>query len=125
MSFRSIRDAVLSLPPLPIAVWGGGSVLFLLMIGIRLVRFRCHVRSATPAPPDVEAVVRRVAAEMGLRSVPTVLMVGARISPMVSCGRTLRLLLPTNLWGQLDELARRAVVSHELAHVKRRDRKST
>ncbi len=121
LSLGSIRDEVLRLPPLPTAVWGAGSALFLLLITARLLRFRCHLRAAIPAPREAEATVLRVAAEMGLRSVPTVLMVNARISPMVSCGRTLRLLLPSGLWSQLDEVARQAVVSHELAHLKRRD----
>ncbi len=121
VSLRSIRDEILQLPPLPIVIWGGGAVFFLLVIILRIVRFQRYVRSAVPAPHEVETDVCRIATEMGLRSIPSVLMVDARISPMVSFGYSLRLLLPTDLWNQLDEVGRRAVLSHELAHLKRRD----
>ncbi|MHC4992292.1 MAG: M56 family metallopeptidase, partial [Planctomycetota bacterium] len=41
--------------------------------------------------------------------------------PLVWCGRTPRVLLPWPLWRELDDLGRRAVVLHELAHLRRRD----
>ncbi|MHC4969616.1 MAG: M56 family metallopeptidase, partial [Planctomycetota bacterium] len=52
---------------------------------------------------------------------PVTLMVDLAIPPMLWCGRRVRLVLPRRLWAQLDEVSRRAVICHELAHLRRRD----
>jgi BlaR1 peptidase M56 len=44
-----------------------------------------------------------------------------RVSPMIWCGVSPKLILPIGLWGELDDAGRRAVIHHELAHLKRRD----
>ncbi len=48
-------------------------------------------------------------------------MVARRVSPMIWCGVRTRLILPAELWDELDESGRRAVIHHELAHLRRRD----
>ncbi|MEC9372336.1 MAG: M56 family metallopeptidase, partial [Planctomycetota bacterium] len=48
-------------------------------------------------------------------------MVSGRVSPMIWCGLRPTLVLPTELWSELDDEARRAVAHHELAHLRRRD----
>jgi len=40
---------------------------------------------------------------------------------MIWCGRAARLVLPSGLWSELDDAGRRAVLLHELAHLRRRD----
>ena len=45
-------------------------------------------------------------------------MVRHRVSPLIWCGRRRVLLLPEQLWNDLDDLGRSAVLLHELAHLK-------
>lgn len=117
----ALRDAVAALPALPPLVWAGGSVLVLLVSGTRILRCRRLFRSGAPATDDVVRSVAAAAATLGLRRVPRVYMVDARVSPMVWCGRSPRLILPTALWSELDPAGRDAVIHHELAHLRRRD----
>ncbi len=116
-----VRDAVANVPPLPKEVWGAGT-LFLLSLGlVRVIMFRARLASARPATHSVVFVVEAASKELGLRQAPRTWMVGGRFSPMIWCGVRPKLILPTLLWSQLDEAGRRAVVFHELAHVRRRD----
>lgn len=118
---RTIRDAVMSLPPIPTSIWAGGAAFLVLLTIARAARFRRLLASAAPAPTATVRCVSEAASALGLRRAPIALMVADRISPMVWCGRRPRLLLPGQLWRQLDEVGRRAVIYHELAHLRRRD----
>ena len=117
----AVRDAVVRISPLPAMIWLGGSALVLLVVAIRIQRFRRLIRAARPAPDWVQAEVAETARVLKLSRVPQAMMVDRRLSPMVWCGRSLRLILPRDLWHDLDELGRSAVLMHELAHLKRRD----
>jgi beta-lactamase regulating signal transducer with metallopeptidase domain len=66
-------------------------------------------------------MVAEASRELGLRRPPVTLMVDLAVSPMLWCGRRVRLVLPRPLWAQLDDVSRRAVICHELAHLRRRD----
>ncbi|MHC4710018.1 MAG: M56 family metallopeptidase [Planctomycetota bacterium] len=117
----AIRDAVMSLPPIPARVWLGGIVALLLVGVLRIERSRRVVRAARAAPPSVDRMVAEASRELGLRRPPVTLMVDLAVSPMLWCGRRVRLVLPRPLWAQLDDVSRRAVICHELAHLRRRD----
>ncbi len=121
LGVQRIRSAVLSLPPIPKEIWGGGIAVFVFLGMVRMLLFRLRLRESISASHAVQRMVRRAAEAMGLRYVPEVRMIRARVSPMIWCGRNSRLLLPAELWSQLDEISRNAVVLHELAHLKRRD----
>jgi beta-lactamase regulating signal transducer with metallopeptidase domain len=118
---RTIRDAVMDLPPIPTSVWAGGAALLMVITAARALRFRNLLKSAEPPSPVTLHHVAQAAASLGLRRAPQTLMVNQRISPMVWCGRRVCLLLPDGLWRDLDEAGRRAVVHHELAHLRRHD----
>ena len=45
-----------------------------------------------------------------LRTLPEIMMVEGRMSPMIWCGLKPKLILPIKLWSQLDDVGRRAVV---------------
>lgn len=123
-ALMGVRDAVSRVPPLPKSLWLGGSGLLLLLAGLRGLSFRRQLRCARIAPHDVRKVVESACRELGLNKAPQTVMVDGRISPMVWCGVTPKLVLPAVLWGQLDELGRRAVVFHELAHIRRLDHRT-
>ena len=110
-----------ALPPVPVEVWTLGIVLLFCAKVMRIVKCRSLLRRTRVAPASVVTEVYEVASALGMRRIPRVLMVDANVSPMVWCGRGVRLLLPLELWGQLDATGRRAVLCHELAHLKRRD----
>jgi len=113
--------AVLRLPPIPLPVWMGGiAVLGLVGLG-RIGRSVRLVRSGRTAPRAVVRMVRDAATDLGLRQPPAVVMVDRRVTPMLWCGRQATLVLPSRLWAQLDDVGRRAVIFHELAHLRRRD----
>ncbi|MGB2987410.1 MAG: M56 family metallopeptidase [Phycisphaerae bacterium] len=117
----AVRDAIGRLPPLPTNVWFAGAAALALCGLIRMIRFYRRISSASQASSSVRRMVSQAARELGLRRIPETLMVSGRVSPMIWCGQRLRLILPAALWSQLDDAGRRAVIFHELAHVRRRD----
>ncbi len=115
------RDRLYALPRVPWAVWVSGTVLLAAAFLTRLAWAATLLRAARPGSADVQGRVDRSAAEVGLREAPRVYFVSRAISPMILCGRTPALLLPSTLWRELDAVGRQAVIFHELAHLKRRD----
>lgn len=118
------RDAIGQLPPVPPLVWACGGGLIGLLAALRTGLFFRRVRSALPAPASVTNQVRAACREIGVRRVPDVFLLEQRVSPLIwrpLLAKQARLVLPTELWSQLDKTSRRAVLFHELAHLRRRD----
>jgi beta-lactamase regulating signal transducer with metallopeptidase domain len=87
---------------------------------IRIVRFRSLLASGRPAPLALSDVVANLAMRLNVRP-PEVLVVPGLASPMVwGLGRP-RLLWPEWLLGRMTPDCQRAVIVHELAHLRRRD----
>ncbi len=103
------------------SIWAGGIGVLLVLGVVRGIGFRRVLRHARPASPETVELVRAAAAELGMRRAPVTLITGDRVSPMVWCGLRPRLVLPVGLWRELDAGSRRAVLLHELAHLKRMD----
>jgi beta-lactamase regulating signal transducer with metallopeptidase domain len=107
------------------AAWlslGAGALAIVILTGWRFARFSRLLDCAVPASNAVAQRASRLAERMGLSRVPPVLLVPARIPPMLWPHRGgPRLLLPAGLLPDLlgDELD--ALLAHELAHVRRRD----
>lgn len=120
-SLERLRDGWLSVPPLPAAVWLVGAIALGLSQVVRLILARRLVRRARPAPADIRQSVDEAAAAIGLRRAPHTLVTDARVSPLVWCGIRPTLLIPESLWRTLDESSRRAILLHELAHIRRGD----
>lgn len=108
--------------PTLLAVWIAGSLAWFGLALVRLVRFGRLLRHATPAPASLQAEAARLAAELGLRRCPAVLLLPGRVPPMLWAGLGApRLLLPAGLLAQLDAAQRVTLLAHELAHLRRRD----
>lgn len=118
---RAVLNAVASLPSFPPMLWLAGSLALALIAAIRLMQHRRLFSGSSPASPRVTLEVRNAAERMGLSRAPHTVMVRGRVSPMIWCGRRPVLVLPLELWEELDEVGRLAVIHHELAHLKRRD----
>lgn len=121
VKLANVRDAVLALPSIPSRIWLGGFIVLVMGCALRVWLFNRRVRSAFAAPQSVVHLVREAAGSIGLRRLPGVFFVHDRIPPMVWGARHPRLFLPAALWAQLDPVGRRAVICHELAHLRRRD----
>jgi len=117
----AVRDAIADLPPVPPSVWFGGALFVVLLSIWRRCLGMLWLRGATPAGAHVQALVRQVGETLGMPRTPRVVFVDAAVSPMIWCGLRPLLVLPTQLWRTLDDDSRRAVLVHELAHVRRWD----
>jgi beta-lactamase regulating signal transducer with metallopeptidase domain len=104
-------------------VWVAGSLVWWLLAGVRLIRFRRTVGAlARPAPDEVVRRAEELAGRLGLRRCPSVWMVPAALSPMLlALGRSPRLFLPEGLWARLSAEQRDTLLAHELAHLRRGD----
>ncbi|MCB9853687.1 MAG: hypothetical protein H6819_11370 [Phycisphaerales bacterium] len=116
-----LRDSIGAMPAIPASLWLGVAILLVAVKAIATLRFQLRLRSAKRAPRGVRAMVRACASSIGLKTPPETIFVNDRVSPMVVCGWRPRLVLPIALWSELDPAGRRAVIVHELAHLRRRD----
>jgi beta-lactamase regulating signal transducer with metallopeptidase domain len=99
-----------------------GGIGVVLLTAWRFARFGRLLAYARPAPGPVAARVAALASRLGLRRAPPVLLVPARIPPMLWPHRGgPRLLLPADLLPGLQAEELDALLAHELAHVRRRD----
>jgi beta-lactamase regulating signal transducer with metallopeptidase domain len=94
--------------------------------GIRLVmqrrRLSCLLRqSPGKVEPHLAALVRDVAARLGLANPPRIAIAEYRGSPFVCGIRRPVLVLPAHLFDALDHTQLRLVLLHELAHLQRHD----
>ena len=99
-----------------------GTFALLALAWVRARRFRRLIRVADTAPTQLRTRATAMALHVGLRRCPELLLLPARISPMLCMlgGRTL-LLLPRDLVATLGDAELDALLTHELAHAKRRD----
>jgi Zn-dependent protease with chaperone function len=99
-----------------------GALAISLLTAWRLARFGRLLVCARPAPAAIAERAAGLAGRLGLRRAPPVLLVPARIPPMLWPHRGgPRLLLPARLLPDLDGEELDALLAHELAHVHRRD----
>ena len=108
--------------PLVAIVWLLGSAGFFGWTLVRTVRFQRMLNRAARAAPELRRQAAEIAGTLGLPRVPNVYTTTARLRPMVWwTGGSVRVLIPSAFVDELDETALRAVLAHELAHVRRRD----
>jgi beta-lactamase regulating signal transducer with metallopeptidase domain len=108
------------LPAAALLAWLAGA---LVVAGRQLrgaLRVRRLVAQARPAPPWLEELLRELAGAVGVRPPRVVTLPGLACPLVWGLGRP-RLLWPEGLEGRLSEEGRRAVLVHELAHLRRRD----
>ena len=86
----------------------------------RVVRFRRQLKKAVLPPDRLVGEVAELAALLRIR-MPKVAVLPAIASPLVWSLGAARLIWPAELSNRLSEPSRRAVLLHELAHIRRRD----
>ncbi len=101
-------------------IWGGGACVAGLVQLARVVRLRGRLRRGLPAPAWLEALTADAAGVLKVRP-PRVLVLPGVSSPMVCALGGPQLVWPMGLEDRLPADGRRAVLLHELAHLRRRD----
>lgn len=111
-----------SAPRVLLLVWIAGSLLVTLVLWRRLRRFAAANGGLQPAPEPWSMAVQSLAARIGLTKAPLLRVVDAAVPPTVfwSRGHT-HLWLPSRCLRRLPADAVRALLVHELAHLRRRD----
>lgn len=108
--------------PLAALLWLLGFAGFLGWTVARTVRFQRTLTSAARPAPRLQRLAAEIGDTLGLTSVPRVYTTRARLRPLVWwAGGRVRILVPAVFVAELDETELRAVLAHELAHVRRRD----
>ena len=102
------------------ALWLLGSIVVLIRHVLRLRRLRRWVRLGSAAPGGVAARAAELAGRFHIRS-PRVLAVPGLATPLVGCLPRPVLLWPAGLETRLSADGVKAVLAHELAHLRRRD----
>lgn len=90
---------------------------------VRTIRFRRTLKKAVrPAPSWLHQQAAAVGRDLGLSRIPALCITKARVTPMVWwSGARVRMLVPSFLLTDAGTEELRAVLAHELAHVRRRD----
>lgn len=102
--------------------WGIGIVLLASARARHVIRFRSALRGAHSPPASLSRASERIAGRLGLERVPDILMLPARLSPLVwSVGGRPRVILPSDLPHRLGPDGLETILVHELAHVRRKD----
>jgi beta-lactamase regulating signal transducer with metallopeptidase domain len=107
---------------LVVAVWLFGSLVCVGIATTHCLRFRALLRRTTEASSALGDEVARLAKRMGIRRTPQLRIISARVPPLVwsAWGRPL-ILIPSELFTDLDASQQRTILAHELAHIRRRD----
>ncbi|QEG20604.1 M56 family metallopeptidase [Mariniblastus fucicola] len=109
-------------PQLLIGVWLFGTVLCIGRYLWKAFQLRKLTSNFTlPVETNLLEEVETIANRLGLRRVPGLICCPAVKSPVIVGLRSPSLLVPENFSKVFDEESRRQILTHELAHVKRRD----
>jgi beta-lactamase regulating signal transducer with metallopeptidase domain len=108
--------------PFLVGFWVLGSMAWFGVALVRIRRFQKLLRLGKEAPESLQREVSFLAGQMMIRRVPVVWLVPGHISPLLwALGGQSRLVLPADLWQQLEPEQRSTLLAHELAHELRRD----
>ncbi len=102
--------------------WAGGAIIWFCIQGIRCVRFRRSLAMGAAATPELQQFSDQMAHRLGLSRSPTVWLMPGVMSPMLwGNGQSALLIFPEQLLDRLDSEATGTLLTHELAHYKRKD----
>ncbi|MEZ6045291.1 MAG: M56 family metallopeptidase [Planctomycetaceae bacterium] len=105
-----------------IGLWACISLCFLVLMLRRGWQFSRLVREAAQCSDALQERTEFLARRMNLKQAPRVLIVEGAISPMIwPFGRNASVLFPRHLLESLSETKQDLVLTHELAHLKRKD----
>ena len=104
------------------SVWLLGAVFCLTRFTLQTWKFRRWLKTASPAPADVQQLAEQAADRIRLNRLPKVLVVPHIITPSVfSVGPRACLVLPSQLIDELSDVELSTILTHELVHLRRGD----
>ena len=111
------------LQPALAILWLVGTAGLLGWTAVRTIRFRRTLKKAVrPAPSWLHRQTVAVGRDLGLSRIPALCITKAHVTPMVWwSGARVRMLVPSFLLTDPSSEELRAILAHELAHVRRRD----
>jgi len=110
--------ALAALPQLALGV----TAVLALVAAIRITRFRRLVTKLEPASDDLHAIVAQSATKLGLTRIPDVRVGTLAGAPFVwNLGRRPTIVLPASFVESFDPTQLAMILTHELAHLRRRD----
>jgi len=115
-----VPKAPINYRPYLLAAWALGAIAVMWWQLRGTLRFARFARRGLPASESLMAEVAAVANRLGVR-IPTVRVLPGLTSPVMWCLWRPVLLWPAGLECRLKSDGRRAVLAHELAHLRRRD----
>lgn len=105
-----------------VSIWATGTFLLWGLSAWRISKLRRYLRFAQEAPADVQRTSALLAGRLGLQRSPRVLQVPGRVSPMIwAFAGPAKIVVPTELFNELDDVSRQTLLLHELAHYRRGD----
>jgi beta-lactamase regulating signal transducer with metallopeptidase domain/uncharacterized GH25 family protein len=120
--WRRVVTAGVSPLLLVVVVWGAGTVLLWGLSAWRISRLQRFLRFAKEAPAEVQQTTALLAESLGLRRCPRVWHVPGRVSPMLwAFVGPARIVVPSELFSELDGPACQTLLLHELVHYRRGD----
>lgn len=103
--------------------WLLGSMIVFTWSLLQVYRFhRLLKNESDTASPEIMSSILKIGNSLGLKNIPAIRTTTANVSPMVWwTGRKVWVVIPVNLIRQMDAQGLQWILSHELAHVRRRD----
>jgi beta-lactamase regulating signal transducer with metallopeptidase domain len=109
-------------PPALLSIWLGGILCCTIITASRIVQFERQLRDTLPASGRITQMTLDLSARLGLPRAPDVRYLSGAEIPFAWCvGRHATVVLPMRWLEQADDQAARLVLTHELAHLRRRD----
>jgi bla regulator protein BlaR1 len=103
-------------------IWAAGAFCWFSIQGFRCLRFSRSLSRGHAAIPDLQRFSDGLAHRLGLAHSPTVWLMPGVMSPMLwGSGQSTLLIFPESLLDRLSEQATGTLLTHELAHYRRRD----
>jgi len=104
------------------AIWAAGTIIYGLLVSVRVGRFSRAIRSVgRDIAEPLRAEGAAVAAMIGLERTPRLALVEGPLPPMVWPGWRPTVLLPRSLTESLSSSQRRLLLLHEFTHIRRGD----
>lgn len=103
-------------------IWASGAVACAGLALTRVVRFQRILQYTRAAPDGWRSLAGPIAERMGLLKVPEIRLIPGSVAPLLWAGFGKPvLLIPADLADRLDDDRRKALIAHELAHLRRGD----
>ena len=126
---RILRDRIVvkSLPyhlspgALIVVVWAAGSLFWLVIAGVRIIRFHRAVKSAAAADSRIGEMAAEVVRRLGYRRPVEVRVSTGQFPPLLWAVGHARIVLPEFILTELTPTQLKGILAHEIAHLVRRD----